>query len=342
MTDRPREWTPRQEPSEGVFKADGFEIRVSRVGPNPAMEQFYDDYDVVIRDPAGTEFALRVWIDRELAEHGSGLIGAAHSGMTELLIAITMPDMFRDNWRRVSRDYPRDEGLAIRQESLRLLEVAKKFNADQVDRASGEFFRQYSRRPEKLIPPMEKKLREKTRTMLTEALKAIKAKKKSPPEGPTISGDPFMGGSRETGKLTKRLVEKHLGPCLNEAIESCGRNPLLIFSGCPETTQLAARTAAALDLEFVVMQGKARTWDHQVVDHVWVELPELDLRIETNASQIMGLPTYVIVLDLDYRSDRYSKAFENMEFLERVTEKGEKFYARLANDVADCVRARKG
>jgi hypothetical protein len=143
-----------------------------------------------------------------------------------------------------------------------------------------------------------------------------------------------------TKPLPKRAVERHLGVCVNEAIESCARNPLLIFSGCPETTQLAARAADRLGLEFVVVQGKARTLDNEVVDHIWVELPELGLRIETNASQMMGLPTFVIVLDLAYRADRYFDAFENMAFLERVTEKGDDFYGRLAEDVARCVRAR--
>lgn len=141
----------------------------------------------------------------------------------------------------------------------------------------------------------------------------------------------------KTKRLTKKAVEKHLGPCINQAIDSCARNPTLIFSGCPETTQLAARVADALGLEFMVYQGKVITWDQNIVDHIWVELPELDLRIETNASQVMGLPTFVIVLDLDYRADRYLDPFENMEFLDRVTEKGEKFYTSMAADVVDCV-----
>lgn len=140
--------------------------------------------------------------------------------------------------------------------------------------------------------------------------------------------------------LTKREVEKYLGRCLNSAVNSCAKNPTLIFSGCPETTQLAARASDALRLEFVVVQGKVKTWDHKIVDHLWVELPELELRIETNASQVLGLPTFVIVLDLSYHADRYSDAFENMEFLKRVTVDGEKFYGRLAKDVAACVRSR--
>jgi hypothetical protein len=141
--------------------------------------------------------------------------------------------------------------------------------------------------------------------------------------------------------LTKKAVERHLGPCLNKAIQSCAKDPTLIFSGCPETTQLAARAAYVLGLDFLVVQGKARTWDNNVVDHIWVELPDLDLRIETNASQMIGLPTFTIVLDQSYRADRYFDAYENMEFLERVTAEGEEFYGRLAEDVAKCMRSRK-
>lgn len=144
----------------------------------------------------------------------------------------------------------------------------------------------------------------------------------------------------KTKPLTKKVVERHLGICINKVIQSCAKDPVLIFSGCPETTQLAARVADRLGLEFVVVQGKARTWDNNIVDHIWVEIPDLDLRVETNASQIMGLPTFVIVLDTSYRADRYFDAFENMEFLERVTEKGEEFYGNLAEEVARCVLSR--
>lgn len=140
--------------------------------------------------------------------------------------------------------------------------------------------------------------------------------------------------------LTKRAVERNLGPCLNKAIESCDMNPTLIFSGCPEATQLAARVAFELGFEFSVVQGKVRTFDDQVVDHIWVELPDLELRIETNASQVMGLPTFVIILDLPYHADRYSDTFLNMEFLERVTPAGEKFYRRLAKKVVACMMER--
>ncbi len=140
--------------------------------------------------------------------------------------------------------------------------------------------------------------------------------------------------------ITKSAIERYLGRCLHESIKSCDKNPALIFSGCPETTQLAARVAAALDIEFMVLQGKVRTWDGKTVDHIWVELPSLDLRIETNPSQVLGLPTFAIVLDRSYDEDRYSGQFENLEFLRRVTERGEEFYSRMAEDVARCVAAR--
>lgn len=140
--------------------------------------------------------------------------------------------------------------------------------------------------------------------------------------------------------VTKKAMDRHLSICMNDAIWKCAKDPTLIFSGCPEATQLAARVVDRLGHAFVVVQGKAITWDKNVVDHIWVELPELGLRIETNASQILGIPTFVQVLDLSFHPERYRDAFENMEFLERVTEKGEEFYSRMAERIARCVRAK--
>lgn len=143
-----------------------------------------------------------------------------------------------------------------------------------------------------------------------------------------------------TKAVTKRMLEMHLSVCMNNAIWACAKDPTLIFSGCPEATQLAARVVDRLGHAFMVFQGKAITWDKNVVDHIWVELPELELRIETNASQILGIPTFVQVLDVAFHPERYRDAFENMAFLERVTEKGEEFYGAMADKIARCVRTR--
>jgi hypothetical protein len=76
------------------------------------------------------------------------------------------------------------------------------------------------------------------------------------------------------------------------------------------------------------------------VDHVWVEVPGLGLRIETNPSQILGVPQFIMVLDLDDQADRYQDGVESMERLEQVTPEGEKFYRDLAEEVSRCVRKR--
>jgi hypothetical protein len=130
---------------------------------------------------------------------------------------------------------------------------------------------------------------------------------------------------------------------MNRAIWECPQDPSIVFRGCPETTQLAWRTADALGfgIDAVVMQGKGKdAEDDRWVDHIWVEIPSLRLRIETNASQILGRPQFVEVLDLSDFEERYRDGFEHMEFLERVTEEGEDFYWNLAKGVARCVQRR--
>lgn len=145
-----------------------------------------------------------------------------------------------------------------------------------------------------------------------------------------------------TKPVSKKAMDRYLSVCMNDAIWKCDKNPTLIFSGCPEAAQLAARVVDRLGYEFVVLQGKAITWDQNVVDHIWIEIPELDLRVETNASQILGIPTFVQVLDTDFHAERYRDAYENMVFLERVTKEGERFYSAMADRIARCVRKKAG
>lgn len=143
--------------------------------------------------------------------------------------------------------------------------------------------------------------------------------------------------------VTRETLLRHLSVCLNLAIRSCAKDPTLVFPGCPEITQLAWRVADRLGfgLEAVVIQGKGREAEtNRWVDHVWVELPEAGIRIETNASQILGLPQFVAVLDINEFSERYKDSYENMEVLDRVTREGEEFYGQLAEDIARCVTAK--
>lgn len=157
------------------------------------------------------------------------------------------------------------------------------------------------------------------------------------PLAPSLSGS---GKGRKAA--TRQDIERHFSICMNRAIRACAKDPTLIFSGCPETSQLAWRALdnLGLGLDAVMLQGKARSWDGTWVDHVWVEVPGLGLRIETNPSQILGVPQFIMVLDLDDQADRYQDGVESMERLEQVTPEGEKFYRDLAEEVSRCVRKR--
>lgn len=145
-------------------------------------------------------------------------------------------------------------------------------------------------------------------------------------------------------KVSRKLLEERLSRCLNQAIQKACPDPTMIFRGCPETTQLAWRALDALGfgLEAVIVQGKAlEAASGRWVDHIWVELPETGLRIETNASQILGLPQFVQVQDLEDFTERYKDTFERMELLEGVTREGERFYSDMAKKVAACVKSNR-
>lgn len=187
--DRPREWTPRREPKKGVFQAGPFEIRVAHVGPNPVKGEFYDDYDIVIRDQAGTEFRVRVSEDKSFGEVGSGLIHAAYGGIVELDMAANQPDMFRDNWFRQSFSYPTNQAMDMRLEAHRLLQKAKKFKREEIEAAEFSMNEQLGALPEKFIPGSRKEMKRKAKEMLDRAMKERRRKLGlEPPEAPTLSG----------------------------------------------------------------------------------------------------------------------------------------------------------
>jgi hypothetical protein len=143
-------------------------------------------------------------------------------------------------------------------------------------------------------------------------------------------------GAHAPRKAAPRRVSRKLDTCLNDAIWP----NLVIFKGCLNVTQLAARVVEYLGYEAVVMQGRAREWDtRRTVDHIWVEIPELDLGIETNPSQVLGLSVPTLVLPL-HRFRKFTGRFERPEALCMVTPAGAQFFDQLARDVAACVRAR--
>jgi len=138
-------------------------------------------------------------------------------------------------------------------------------------------------------------------------------------------------------KATPRRVERWLDFCLGSAI----RPNLIIFTGCRNVTMLTARVVEYLGYEAVVMQGRAREWDtKRRVAHIWVEIPELGIGVETNPSQVLGLPVLALVLPLA-RFKKHTHQFERPEILCEVTPDGERFFDQLAQEVAACVRTKR-
>ena len=143
--------------------------------------------------------------------------------------------------------------------------------------------------------------------------------------------------TRSYQKAAPRRIKRWLGFCLNEAVWS----NRIIFKSCLTVTQLAARAVEHLGYEAVIMQGRAREWDTgRTVDHIWVEIPELGIGVETNPSQVLDLAVPTLVLPL-HRFQKFIGRFERPEALCMVTPEGAKFFDQLARDVAVCVRAKR-
>lgn len=135
----------------------------------------------------------------------------------------------------------------------------------------------------------------------------------------------------------RRVIIRRLSLCLNKAIRGCAPDSTTIFSGCPEVAQLTALVLYRLGYDYVLVRGTALTSQGDRVHHFWIELPGLGLRVETNPSQILGIPSFAAVLDLEVQADRYDAEAEYPELLELMTPAGAAFYGRLAKQVASCV-----
>jgi hypothetical protein len=139
---------------------------------------------------------------------------------------------------------------------------------------------------------------------------------------------------------TDALVEKHLARCLSQAVRGCASNPTLIFSGCAEVAQLAALVLDRLGYTYHVLLGKAYTFEGQWVGHFWIEIPD-KFRIETNPSQILGIPAFAAVLPIDVQAKRYKPSGNYPELLERFTPAGHQFFSKLADQVSACIKRRR-
>jgi len=140
-------------------------------------------------------------------------------------------------------------------------------------------------------------------------------------------------------RIGKRNLYLWFPLCIDKMIWGCHSDPTMYFTGCMDVTQLAARVLLRLGYGPRIMQGKALSKEGRPVGHVWIEIPEVGLRVETNPSQILGMPRiWVWVTDQEENADLYDPEGENPELLERVTPEGERFFGSLVNKVLACIR----
>lgn len=144
---------------------------------------------------------------------------------------------------------------------------------------------------------------------------------------------PKRNGSREA------LLE-WFGPCISKAIGKC----LTIFRGCPQVTQLVVPTLHKLGYEAIVLTGKVSTYHGDRVTHIWVEVPELGLRVETNPSQILGWPSMAVVMPIEEETERYEDATQLEDWNHFpalfMTPAGEAYFDRMSDKVIACLHDR--
>jgi hypothetical protein len=140
---------------------------------------------------------------------------------------------------------------------------------------------------------------------------------------------------------TKKDIIKNFDICISQFVRAC---PSGIVVGCPQVAIVAAKALFELGLQPNIMAGKGVLRNGHQVDHIWVEIPEYDLRIETNPSQIFGYPLVALTDEREKYAARYKKARivespENYPAL-ALTESGQDFFDYAAEEVVHCFRRR--
>lgn len=141
------------------------------------------------------------------------------------------------------------------------------------------------------------------------------------------------------GKLEVENLDNldRFASCVTAVMNGCSS---VIFVGCPQVTQLVVPALYKLGENPVVLTGKVRTKEGNRVTHIWVELPDRGLRVETNPSQILGWPLSVIVFPMELKAGLYAKGVPIEEW-ERfpalaMTPAGVAFFDRMSDQVIDC------
>jgi len=118
----------------------------------------------------------------------------------------------------------------------------------------------------------------------------------------------------------------------------------VIFVGCPQATQLIVPALYKLGHDPVILTGEVMTWEGKEVRHIWIEMPDLGLRIETNPSQILGWPVVATVMPLEEDAERYEDAtpLDNWEQFPALvmTPAGKAYFGRMSDQVVACFLGR--
>jgi hypothetical protein len=146
--------------------------------------------------------------------------------------------------------------------------------------------------------------------------------------------------SPSTRSERSKLIRFFAG-CMTRVIYS---NPdfACIIVGCPQTAKLADLALQGLGFEPRVYTGKVKMAAGGKVDHVWVELPEHDLIIETNPQQVLGYPMPVLAIPAgEHKREHYltEEEIDPDTFPATAsTPQGQKFFEKLAKEVVSCFK----
>ena len=140
---------------------------------------------------------------------------------------------------------------------------------------------------------------------------------------------------------THKQIHKYLDRCIRKFVDAC---PKSILVGCPQVALVAAKALYKLGFEPRIMTGRVRTADGSKVQHIWVEIPEREILVETNPSQIYGYPLVSMTMDTSGVDDRYEDGILIEEPSRypalTLTASGEDFFDDAAEGIADCFRRR--
>lgn len=127
---------------------------------------------------------------------------------------------------------------------------------------------------------------------------------------------------------------------LIECAEGKIRSNPVVYAGCAESSVLLGKTLDKLGVPWERKFGQVTTIRGEIVYHCWLETN--DIVIETNPSQILGLPKGALAIEKDIWQ-RLTKPKEKTEILPRIepTPAGHRFYETEADQILRCYRGKE-